>query len=402
MNEIFEGQDLELIRSIAKVANANGYYIYLIGGIVRDLLIGNPINDIDVIVVGDALNLITLLKDKFMFKVIKTQPELKTARLQFRDNFEIDFASTRKEVYGAKKGIPIITQLGCPIKDDIVRRDFTINSLAISLNSNDFGRILDFVHGMKDIEQGVLRVLHDNSFNDDPTRIIRAFKFHHRLNFKIEEHTQELIEKYLNNRNYSEIASPMRIKKEFYEVFNLNSVSVMEDFVNKGIYKVLTDKINNIDFNRLKELIIEYNIVENVPLVYFLALFFRHENYNLIRQFNLTKQEIKIIQDLKFAEELEGKLSELEIYQQYSMRSKESLLLELLIKNNNNIRRYLDGLDDVKIQITGDDLLMMGIPQSKSYSEIFDRVLEEKIKGNLPDKSSELRFVRMLIVNNEV
>lgn len=400
---IFEGKDLELIRGISKVANAFGYNVYLVGGIVRDLLLDKPPKDIDIVVVGNAFTLTPMLKEKFLCKVVKSQPELKTVRLAFGDSMEIDFASTRRELYGIKKGIPIASHFGCPLKDDVIRRDFTVNAIAISINSNDYGRILDFVNGKKDLENKVLRVLHDNSFNDDPTRIIRAFKFAHRLGFTIEEHTQKLIDEYLENKDYSEVVSPMRIKKEFDEVFSTNSAEVMEDFINKKIYKVFSDKINNVDFKQIKDTIEKNHIEEeNIPFIYFMCLFFRKENYGLIKQFDLTRQQIKMIQDLKFAEELEGKFSDLEIYQQYSNRTKESLALELLIKNNTNIKKYLEKLNNVKIEITGDDLILMGIPESKSYSTIFNRVLEEKINGNLPDKTSELRFVRKLLLNNEV
>ena len=209
-------------------------------------------------------------------------------------------------------------------------------------------------------------------------------------------------EEYLNNKDYSEIVSPVRIKKEMFEVFALNSPEVMQDFINQKIYKVLSDNINEINFIQIKELINKYNITENIEFIYFMALFFKKENFEIIRQFNLTRQEIKIIQDLKFAEELEGKLSDLEIHQEYSGRSKASLLLEYLLKNNNNLQTYLNNLNDVKIEVTSEDLLIMGVPESKSFSVIFNKLLEAKIKGELPDKTSELRFVRKLLMNNEV
>ena len=139
-----------------------------------------------------------------------------------------------------------------------------------------------------------------------------------------------------------------------------------------------------------------------MDFIYFLSIFLRKENYNILSHFNLTKAEIKIIQDLKLAGAFKGNLSDVEVYQLYANRSKESLVLEMLLKNNPHIQKYMEGLKHVRIEISGEDLLMMGVPESKSYSDIFDRVLEEKIKGNLPDKISELRYVRKLLMNNEV
>lgn len=399
---IFDTELIALLKSIAKVANTCGYKVFLIGGLVRDLLLGKRAKDIDIVVEGDAVSLSAILKESLPCKIIKTQPELKTVRIEFADGVQIDFASTRCETYGEKKGIPILKKICCSLEEDVLRRDFSVNALAISLNRQNFGEVIDFVNGQEDLKNKTLRILHDNSFNDDPTRIIRAFKFAHRLGFRLDEKTQKLQDEYLNNKNYDEIVSLMRIKKEMYEVFNFNSVEVMQDFIEKKIYKVLTDKINQVDFKKINEIIKTHNIRENIAFIYFMNLFLLQENYPILKNFNLTKQEIKIINDLRFAGELDGKLSELEIYQQYSIRSKESLVLEFLLKNNSNIQKYFDKLQNIKIEISGEDLLMMGVPESKSFSLIFDKVLEEKINGNLPDKSSELRFVSKLLLDNKV
>lgn len=402
LDTVFESKDIALLRSISKVANACNCHIYLVGGIVRDILLGKKPKDIDIAVVGDVLSLIGPLKEKLLCKVIKVQQELKTVTIEFRKDLVIDFTTTRKEIYGARKGIPIAGHFGCPIKDDVLRRDFTINAMAISLNSIDYEHVLDFVGGKEDLANKKLRVLHDNSFNDDPTRIIRGFKFAKRLGFTLEDRTRALQEEYLNSVDYSEVVSPIRVKKEMFEVFAMDSIEVIQDFINQKIYKVLSDKINQIDFVKVKELINQYNITEDIPFIYFTCLFFNKYNYGILKQFNLTRQEIKVIQDLKFAEELDGKLSDLEIHQQYSSRSKTSLLLEYLLRNNNNLKKYFENLNDVKIEVTSQDLLMMGVPESRDFSIIFNKLLEAKIKGELPDKISELRFVRRLLMNNEV
>ena len=402
LETVFDGKNIALLRSISKVANACNCHIYLVGGIVRDILLGKKPKDIDIAVVGDALSLIEPLKDRLLCKVIKIQNELKTVTIEFGNNLTIDFASTRKEIYGAKKGIPMAGHFGCPIKEDVLRRDFTINALAMSLNSIDYEHVLDFVGGKEDLENKTLRVLHDNSFNDDPTRIIRGFKFAKRLGFALDDRTRALQEEYLNNVDYSEVVSPVRIKKEMFEVFEFNSPEIMHEFIDQKIHKVLSDKINNVDFVKVKELINQYSITEDIAFIYFTCLFFNRNNYEILKQFNLTRQEIRIIQDLKFAEELEGKLSDLEIHQQYSSRSKASLLLEYILRNNNNLKKYLENLNDVKIEVTSQDLLMMGVPESRNFSIIFNKLLEAKIKGELPDKISELRFVRKLLMNNEV
>lgn len=402
LETIFDLQDITLLKNISKVINSFGCGVYLVGGIVRDILLGIKPKDIDIVVVGDVIEMLPTLKQRLFCKVLKISNDLKTARLEFRTDLAIDFASTRKEIYGERKGIPIAGHFGCKLEYDVLRRDFSVNALAISLNNDNFGKVIDFVGGQEDLKNKKLRVLHDKSFEDDPTRIIRAFKFAHRLGFSLEDKTKELKDKYLENRDYTTVVSPARIKKELYEIFSLNSAEVMNDFIDQKIYKVLSNDINDVEMEDIKELIDKYNITENIEFLYFAAIFFKKENFRIIRQFDLTRQEIKMLQDLKFTEKLDGKLSDLEIHQQYSARSKASLALEYLLKNNSNLKRYLDNLNSVKIEVTSEDLLMMGVPESRSFSLIFNKLLEAKIKGELPDKSSELRFVRKLIMNNEV
>ena len=402
LEKVFSIDNLKLLKNIAEVANENGYKIYLVGGLVRDILLGKKPKDIDIVVEGNVINLIPFLKKKIICRVTKIQQDLKTAQLEFGNKIFIDFASTRKEFYGERKGIPIASHFGCELKFDVMRRDFTVNALAISLNSDNFDKVVDYVGGIQDLKNKKLRILHDNSFNDDPTRIIRAFKFSHRLGFTLEEKTQQLQDEYLNNRDYSVVVSPARIKKELFEIFAQNSVELIEDFINKGIYKILSDKINNVDLRLIKNLIDKYEVKDNIPFVYFAALFFNKENFSIIRQFNLTRFEGKVLQEQKFAEELDGKLSDLEIHQEYSNRSKESLVLELLLKNNTNINKYLERLNNIKIEVTSQDLILMGVPESESFSIIFNKLLDAKIKGELPDKTSELRFVRKLLLNHEI
>ncbi|MBQ7450047.1 CCA tRNA nucleotidyltransferase [bacterium] len=403
MNEtIFEGQKLAIVRTISKLASAYGYGIYLVGGMVRDILLEKEPVDIDIAVIGDAIQLADAIKEKTFARVIKSEPNLRTIKLDFGNDIEMDFASTRREIYVENKGMPVASFFGCPLKEDVMRRDFSINALAISINSSNYGEVVDFVGGKKDLENKLLRVLHDESFHDDPTRIIRAFKFAHRLGFEIEEHTKALMDKWLDNVDYSETISPMRIKKEFYEIFNMNSVEIMEDFVEKRIYKVLSDKINKVDFQKTKQVIDENDLQDNAAFIYFLSLFLRKDNLNILKHFNLTKSEVKIIQDLKLAGEFDGNLSDAVIYRLYSSRTKASIALEMLLKNNPHVQKYVNNLSHIKIEISGEDLLMMGVPESKSYTVIFEKVLEEKFKGSLPDKSSELRYVRKLLMNNEV
>ncbi|GAB4472898.1 MAG: CBS domain-containing protein [Anaerolineae bacterium] len=199
-----------LMRAIGDEAAALGSSLYVVGGFVRDLLLGKPTFDIDFVVEGDAIALTRVVTRAFggemrhhaRFGTGKwlLNPQVWegiAARLGvpaydvFRLPGHIDFATARTEFYDAPSVLPEVEQGN--IKLDLHRRDFTINTLALRLDPPHFGDLLDFYNGEEDLRHGVIRVLHSLSFIDDPTRILRAVRFEQRFGFRIEPRTEELI-----------------------------------------------------------------------------------------------------------------------------------------------------------------------------------------------------------------
>ncbi len=216
--------------------------LYYIGGVVRDEILGIGSRDIDLCYEGNAIEFASV------YKVIKTNPDFGTVRI-LCDGKEIDIASTRTETYPQKGHLPKVDKIGCPLKEDLKRRDFTIN--AIAKRTTD-GEIIDYFDGVKDIENKKLRVLHDNSFIDDPTRIIRGLKFSVRFGFDLDKNTKKLQEDYLNNVNYD--MSLHRLKNELVDAFSLNKSEVLERFIEQKIYKLLNQdyKAFKFDYDRLE------------------------------------------------------------------------------------------------------------------------------------------------------
>ena len=207
--------------------------LYYVGGVVRDELLNVPSFDTDFCYEGNAIK----FAEKKELNIIKTNPDFGTVRVIY-DSKEMDIASTRTETYPRKGHLPHVENIGCKLKEDLVRRDFTVN--AIAKRTTD-GEIIDFFNGIKDIQNKKLRVLHENSFIDDPTRIIRGLKFSVRFNFELSNITKELQNKYLDNINYD--MSYHRIRKELIETFNLNSAEAYDKFIKQGIYKLLGDSV---------------------------------------------------------------------------------------------------------------------------------------------------------------
>lgn len=183
------------IKIVAKRAQSDAVSVYLVGGVVRDLLLGRANFDIDFVVEGNAIEFAEAIQVQQGGQLTAFKP-FGTAKWKPADENgaldHIDFASARYEFYEHPTALP--TVYDSSIKLDLQRRDFTINTLAVQVSpASMFGRVVDFYGGLRDLDAGLIRVLHSLSFIDDPTRILRAFRFERRLNFKIEERTAELI-----------------------------------------------------------------------------------------------------------------------------------------------------------------------------------------------------------------
>jgi len=179
------------VRAAGRLAEKGGQSLYLVGGGVRDLLLAKANFDLDLVVEGDAIELVRELAGTIPAK-ITTHPRFRTAKLSW-DEWSIDFATARSETYAVPGALPTIKPGS--IESDLFRRDFTINAMAICLNTHRYGELIDRHRGQADLRNGLIRVLHAKSFSDDATRIWRGLRYEQRLDFQLEEITQELIKR---------------------------------------------------------------------------------------------------------------------------------------------------------------------------------------------------------------
>lgn len=392
--------------------------LFYIGGVVRDELLDKQSIDIDITYVGNAIEYCSKFGE-----VIQINPDFGTVRVKIPssphreiadfapstgsghnvseelNNVIVDFASTRSETYPKKGHLPVVEKIGCSLKEDVLRRDFTINALAKSITT---GEIVDYVGGLKDLKNKKLRVLHDNSFIDDPTRIIRGLKFAMRFNFELEEHTKKLQDEYLKNINYD--MSYKRIKKELIETFNapLSNITkeykkqrTFERFINEKVYKLVTPNDVEIPSINIEELIEKYCLdidchVANTPrndehiwLIYVGVL-------KDLSRLPLTKIEQKILDDVP-----QNILnSDFELYKTFENAKIETILLYAILKDQKGAKHYLDNLRNIKISINGKDLQNLGISPSPQYQEIFDEVLKAKLQNPKMTKEDELKIAK--------
>ena len=214
--------DSTVFKAVRAVADQEGVETYVIGGYVRDILLGKPSKDIDIVVRGSGIDMAEKVAAKLGKLKVSVFRNFGTAMFKFRDE-EVEFVGARKESYQRNSRKPIVED--GTIEDDQNRRDFTINALAISLNKNTLGQLVDPFNGEEDLDNGVIRTPLDPdiTFSDDPLRMMRAIRFATRFNFRIEDQTLEGIK---NNKERIGIVSGERIVDELNKMMMAERPSV--------------------------------------------------------------------------------------------------------------------------------------------------------------------------------
>lgn len=376
--------------------NDNSNKLFYIGGVVRDELLGRESLDVDITYVGNAIEYCSKFGE-----VVQINPDFGTVRVaiplhpspcttfptvEASGEVTVDFASTRSESYPQKGHLPVVEKIGCSLKEDVMRRDFTINALAKSVTT---GEIVDYVGGLEDLKNKKLRVLHDESFIDDPTRIIRGLKFATRFGFELEGHTKKLQDEYLANINYD--MSYKRVKKELIETFSLNSQSAFKAFIDQKIYKLVTPNDVEIPKVNVENLVTTYLAVQSPSYQVALWLIYVGILGDLSR-LPLTKIEQKILDDVP----KEILKTDFELYKTFQNARIETILLYAILKDEVGARHYLDDLQNIKLEITGKDLQNLGIKPSPKYQEIFDVVLKAKLQNPKISKKDEVEIAKKL------
>jgi tRNA nucleotidyltransferase (CCA-adding enzyme) len=269
-----------LLRELGEMAENFQVSLFLVGGTVRDLIMLKPIKDLDLTVTGELGGFDKALKNKNPGSELKSHPRFKTATLKLSEGVRLDFSSARVEYYEYPGAYPVVRHAS--IQLDLQRRDFTINTLAVSLNVSDYGKLLDYYRGYMDIKEGLIRVLHSLSFVEDPTRAFRAVRFANRLGFRISKMTASLIQNavsggFIKNLSLRRIMTELKLISEEEEPGDaferLNSFGLLKSFSSDlkvtRKHMALFKKVDRVrDWYRLTF----YDKSSPMWIVYFLAL----------------------------------------------------------------------------------------------------------------------------------
>lgn len=406
---------LDLLKACGDIASANKMRAYLVGGCVRDLLLGRPNLDLDIVIEGSGIEFAEKLSCCFNAKLVRHR-RFGTATLILKPHLKIDIATSRRELYPNPAHLPVVSPGS--LRDDLFRRDFTINAMALSIMPDDFGRLIDFFKGKEDLNAQKLRILHPLSFIDDPTRILRAIRFSTRYDFPIEGKTLKILKEAVRLKMLEKV-EPQRLRDDLMLILKeedpIKEIKLIQRLCGFGfISKKL--KVNKTTYALLGSVRRQIASFKNscpqrrqldVWLMYLMGLINSlspKDTAGLCKRFALRSGEAKRILNFKspgrnFLRKLSLKV--LAASKVYSLLEPLSYEVILLIKASHNnktlhkhIRDFFCSYNGTRISINGQDLRSFGISPGPRYQEIFSRVLNAKLDGKLTSKQEELEFVR--------
>ena len=408
----------DVVETASSLAHTKGIRAYLVGGCVRDMILGARNLDLDIVVEGNGLEFGVNLGEKLKAKVV-THKRFKTSTVFAEDAIKIDITTSRQEHYPHPGSLPVVRD-GL-IDKDLFRRDFTINSLAVSINQDDFGKLLDVTSGKADLAKGCVRVLHDLSFVDDPTRILRAVRFEQRYGFKIEPKTLALLKQAVK-KNMLINTEPQRIRDELILMLKEKNAQKMLKrlaALTKLSFLHLELKISNHTWKLMHDTSAFVRWFEsNYPgrrrldhwLIYLMVLFkplSMNCVYAFCRRFVLTKNEEKrLIASKAVNPDLIRKINRKNlppalIYSLLEPLSYEVIILLKAITKNKNAQKhisdYFEIYNDIRISVGGEDLRSLGLAPGPRYQDIFSKVLGAKLDGLVKTREEELELIKKLM-----
>jgi tRNA nucleotidyltransferase (CCA-adding enzyme) len=391
---VFIARELSALERFGPVLDALPGAAYLVGGTVRDLLLRHPPRfDFDLAVIGDAELFARQLAER-LGGTVTTHGRFGTAAVHYGGGAHVDVATTRTESYAAPAALPDVAP-ATRIEDDLGRRDFTINAMAISLPETE---LIDPFDGLRHLDDRVVRVLHEQSLVDDPTRIFRGVRYESRLHFRMDPKTETLA--LLAVPDVRRL-SGARVREELYAIFleeqapaaltRLHRFGVDEalgmTFSDRSVLPALRalDARYHLRFapehlgllaieapaDKLDELKVERRLVRSTDAA--------HRNAAALR------------------EELAGTRSAAEIVDAVERAGPDTALYALALRDHPALRAYFERLRNVRLDLDGDDLAALGLTESPRVGEVLAELRRRKLNGELDGRAEELAAARELI-----
>jgi tRNA nucleotidyltransferase (CCA-adding enzyme) len=411
---------LHLLKQIGRLADERGVSVYLVGGVVRDLLLKRENLDLDLTVEGDGIAFARVVADRYGAGLAVFE-RFATARLAFPDGLRMDIATTRRESYAQPALLPTVQPAS--IEEDLSRRDFTVNAIAVQLNPRQFGCVFDPCGGQGDIRARTIRVLHSGSFQDDPTRIFRAIRFEQRFGFRLERTTVGLLVQAASTDLIQGLSGP-RLRNEILLLFAERDP--VRAIARMGQLKLLRFLHRRLCYTKNVEQVVAAvpkalvwwarrfpDSVIDRSIVYLMALSSESSQAvvaGVIRRLALSREQAKNMGFVghrvdRALERLTDKRTARpsQVYRLLADFSEEALVL-LLAKQMSAphgarlslLKRHLVAYvknKAVKTALTGRDLQAMGLQPGPRYKTILGKLLEARIDRMIQTEADERAFV---------
>lgn len=415
IRERLSGEMIELLRKIGRVGASLGFGVYVVGGFVRDLLLYRDNDDVDIVIEGNGI-LFARTFGEMENAHVNTYEKFGTAVIIFKNGFKIDVASARLEYYKSPAALPEVEMSS--IKLDLYRRDFTINTLAIRLDPGHFGTLIDFFSAQRDLKDKSIRVIHNLSFVEDPTRVFRAIRFEQRFGFTIGKLTVGLIRNAVKMDFFKRL-SGLRIFSELKQILEEeNPVPAIIRLSDYGLLPVIhpeltLSKATIRALDSAKKVIAWHDLLfVNEPLekwTIYLTMLFRKYPKKVTEEMSarlmFQPRHDRLFNRDRF--KAEGCLYWLENhpearnsdrYERLSPFRTELILIMMALTENEDLKKkishYYTYLRGMTLSVQGRDIRTLGIPPGPVYKKILEEALAAKLNGHLATLQDELDFLR--------
>ncbi len=382
--------------------------VYLVGGTVRDILLDEPNFDVDVAVEGDAIELARSLADALDGRV-RAHRKFGTAVVLYREDGRVDVVTARTEFYDAPAALPSVEH--ATIREDLFRRDFTINAMAVSLKGEDFGRLVDPFGGRRDLEAKTIRILHNLSFIDDPTRIFRAIRYESRYGFRMDDHTQRLARGTIEMGLVGDLSSA-RLRDELVALLEegdagASILRLAELGAGAAIHPHLAADDEAVELlGRMRVLNDHYGTAIPAWRLAFAALARRmppDEVYAWLRRLKVQRRDLERVAAAvtvgpRILERLRGGSAEpADVVAAADPYAPDAPLFAMALEERPELDDYFRRLRNVQLEVSGSDLAELGLGESPEVGEILAELRRRKLNGLLDGRESELAAARELI-----
>ncbi len=416
MREALPAWVMEFLKDAGEVAEGLGVKAYAVGGFVRDLLLRRENLDIDIVIEGG--DGIVFAGEFAKIRNLRVRPHhrFRTAVLISSDGFKVDVATARLEYYEKPAALPTVERSS--LKLDLYRRDFIINTLAVALNPKRFGELIDFFGAQKDIKEKTIRVLHNLSFVEDPTRALRAVRFSEKFDFRISKHTLNLIKNFVKLDIFRQL-SGARLLDELKNILGEETaVKAIKKLYELGLLKLIHKSITwdldrELFFERTKEVLAWHRLLYTKDIVEdWLVLF-------LALTDPLTEQELKelsarlMISGKKRVLVMEARPEGLralgrlrsglvkknsDLYDLLEELPVEIILYLLAKADKESVKKalsaYITKLKYTETSLKGRDLKKFGIPEGPVMGEILRELFKRRLDNEIKSREEEEKFVK--------